>query len=151
MKIGRLSVTTFDDFSGLMTPLADVTVTSINLAARGHVEALNVVVVSSMAASTFNTHLETWEPLIEPFDGICKYESYDKNSELGLKVGKQVRITAANIVNLNVTSANVDALVGAMLTWQKHAEIGQQAMIAGQLDDDKSRQSNDSHICSALE
>ena len=50
----------------------DNALTNINLAAHGRPEALNVVVVSSVAASTFNPQLEAWEPLIEPFDGIFK-------------------------------------------------------------------------------
>jgi vacuolar protein sorting-associated protein 13A/C len=55
-----------------MTPLVDWTITNINLAAHGRIEAMSAVVVTSMAASTFNTQLESWEPLIEPFEGIFK-------------------------------------------------------------------------------
>ncbi len=55
-----------------MTPLVDWTITNINLAAHGRMEAMSAVVVTSMAASTFNTQLESWEPLIEPFEGIFK-------------------------------------------------------------------------------
>jgi len=55
-----------------MTPLVDWTITNINLAAHGRMEAMSAVVVTSMAASTFNTQLASWEPLIEPFEGIFK-------------------------------------------------------------------------------
>jgi vacuolar protein sorting-associated protein 13A/C len=55
-----------------MTPIVDVTVTNINLAAHGRAEAFSVVVLTSIAASTFNVRLEAWEPLIEPFDPIIK-------------------------------------------------------------------------------
>lgn len=55
-----------------ITPLANVAVTSINLAANGRRETFSGVCVASMAASTFNAQLESWEPLIEPFEGIFK-------------------------------------------------------------------------------
>lgn len=55
-----------------MTPLFDATITNIKLATHGRLEELNAVLISSFAASTFNIHLESWEPLVEPFDGILK-------------------------------------------------------------------------------
>lgn len=58
-----------------MTPLFDATITNIKLATHGRLEAMNAVLISSIAASTFNAQLEAWEPLVEPFDGIFKYIS----------------------------------------------------------------------------
>lgn len=55
-----------------VTPLFDATITNIKLATHGRLEAMNAVLISSMAASTFNTQLEAWEPLVESFDGIFK-------------------------------------------------------------------------------
>lgn len=55
-----------------MTPLFDATITNIKLATHGRLEAMNAVLISSIAASTFNTQQEAWEPLVEPFDGIFK-------------------------------------------------------------------------------
>lgn len=55
-----------------MTPLFDTTITNIKLATHGRPEAMNAVLISSIAASSFNTQLEAWEPLVEPFDGIFK-------------------------------------------------------------------------------
>ncbi|KAJ7520829.1 hypothetical protein O6H91_19G024200 [Diphasiastrum complanatum] len=135
VKIKRLSVSILDDLSGMMIPLLDTTVTDINLAAHGRPEALNVVAVCSMAASTFNTQLEAWEPLIEPFEGIVKYEYNDVNSETALKVRRGVRITTANIVNMNITCAGIEALVGALLAWQKRSEVEEQAQIAIQMEE----------------
>lgn len=58
--------------SSQMTPLFDATITNIKLASHGRLEAMNAVLISSFAASTFNIHLEAWEPLVEPFEGIFK-------------------------------------------------------------------------------
>jgi len=55
-----------------MTPFFDTTFTNIKLVTHGRFEAMNSVLISSMAASTFNRQLEAWEPLVEPFDGIFK-------------------------------------------------------------------------------
>lgn len=55
-----------------MSPLFDASITNIKLASHGGFEAMNAVLISSFAASTFNVHLEAWEPLVEPFDGIFK-------------------------------------------------------------------------------
>ena len=55
-----------------MTPLFDTTITNIKLATHGRLEAMNAVLICSIAASAFNAQLEAWEPLIEPFDGIFK-------------------------------------------------------------------------------
>lgn len=55
-----------------MTPLFDTTITNIKLATHGQLEAINAVLICSIASSAFNTQLEAWEPLIEPFDGIFK-------------------------------------------------------------------------------
>ncbi|PTQ34792.1 hypothetical protein MARPO_0076s0036 [Marchantia polymorpha] len=151
VKIGRLSATVYDDLSGLMTPVIDMTVTNINLAAHGRSEAFSVVVITAIAASTFNLRLEAWEPLIEPFDGIIKYESYDNTAEASLKVGKRFRITAANVVNVNMTSAAIDSLVGAMLAWRKQVEFEEKARMVMQVEEKEDTDSNNSTLSSALE
>ena len=67
----------FDGFEPFqMTPLFDATITNIKLATHGQLDAMNAVLISSVAASTFNTQLEAWEPLVEPFDGIFKYHMF---------------------------------------------------------------------------
>lgn len=58
-----------------MTPVVNATITNVKVATHGRMDAMNAVLVSSIAASTFNPQLEAWEPLIEPFDGIFKYGS----------------------------------------------------------------------------
>eukprot|EP00850_Spirogloea_muscicola_P005223 SM000023S07679 [mRNA] locus=s23:814661:836470:+ [translate_table: standard] len=133
IKIGRISCTLLDDLSGLTTPVVDSTVMALNVAADGRPEALNAVAVTSLAASTFNTQLDTWEPLLEPFEGIFKYESNHGGSEAALKAGTQIRIAAKSIVNLNVTAANTESLTNAALGWHKASELEQTDRINIQL------------------
>ncbi|KAF6156506.1 hypothetical protein GIB67_011307 [Kingdonia uniflora] len=72
MKLRFCSLTVLDSLGGMMTPLFDTTITNVNLATHGRLDSVNAVLISSIAASTFNAQLETWEPLVEPFDGIFK-------------------------------------------------------------------------------
>eukprot|EP00897_Mesotaenium_endlicherianum_P008373 jgi/Mesen1/7564/ME000392S06833 len=129
IKSNRVSFTVFDDSSGMLTPLADLSVTGIQLAIHGSPETINAVVFTSVAASTYNPPLAVWEPLIEPFDGIFKYESRDTVSD-ALGGGTHVRITATSVVNVNLASAGVDALAGAALAWTKASEVEQKARSA---------------------
>ncbi len=52
------------------------------------------------------------------------------DTEATLRVGKRIRITAANIVNVNVTSAGLESLVEAVLSWRKQMELEQQARMS---------------------
>lgn len=65
--------------------------------------------------------------------GLNRFESYDISAEASLKVGKRFRITAANVVNINLSSAAVDALVGAALSWRKQGEFEQKARMVLQV------------------
>lgn len=125
MKLSCFSLTVLDSSCGMMTPLFDVTITNIKLATHGQVDAMNAVLISSIAASTFNTQSEAWEPLVEPFDGIFKFETYDTNSSPPSKLGKRVRIAATSIVNVNVSAASLDNFVGSILSWRRQLDLEQ--------------------------
>lgn len=60
----------------------------------------------------------------------CRYESFDVDSEAPFKVGKRIRITAANVVNVNVTSAGLATLVESVLSWRNQIELEQQARMS---------------------
>ncbi|KAL3812236.1 hypothetical protein ACJIZ3_013504 [Penstemon smallii] len=128
MKIRCFSLTILDGFCGMMTPLFDATITNIKLATHGRLEAMNAVLVSSFAASTFNINLEAWEPLVEPFDGIFKLETYDTDLKQPVRVGKRMRIAATSILNVNLSAANVDTLAQTMDSWRKQRELEEKAM-----------------------
>ncbi|KAM1083274.1 hypothetical protein ACFX19_022101 [Malus domestica] len=128
VKLRCFSLTVLDSLCGMMTPLFDATITNIKLATHGRLEAMNAVLISSIAASTFNTQLESWEPLLEPFDGIFKFETYGTNVHLPSKFGKTLRIAATSILNLNVSAAILETFIGSVLSWRKQLELEQKAM-----------------------
>ncbi|KAI3834068.1 hypothetical protein MKX03_035864 [Papaver bracteatum] len=127
MKLRCCSLTVVDSFCGTMTPLFDLTITNINLATHGRLEAMNAVLISSIAASTFNTQLEAWEPLLEPFDGIFKFETYRSNEHVQPRIVKKVRVAATSIFNINISAANLKTFAEATESWRRHAELEQKS------------------------
>lgn len=127
LKLKCLSLTVLDSLCGMMTPLFDTTITNIKLATHGRMEAMNAVFISSIAASTFNTQLEAWEPLVEPFDGIFKFETYDTNLHPPARLGKRVRVAATSILNLNLSAANLETLAETIVSWRRQMEFEQKA------------------------
>ncbi|KAK1259991.1 hypothetical protein QJS04_geneDACA015489 [Acorus gramineus] len=123
MKLGCLSITVLDSSCGMMTPILDTTITNLNLATHGRLEAMNAVLVCSIASSTFNRHIEAWEPLIEPFDGIFKAETFAINESLPPRIGKRIRIAATSTVNINISSANLESLAESIISWRKQVEL----------------------------
>ncbi|XP_062108869.1 uncharacterized protein LOC133819601 isoform X1 [Humulus lupulus] len=128
MKLSCFSLTVLDSLCGMMTPLFDATITNIKLATHGQLDALNAVLISSIAASTFNTQLEAWEPLVEPFDGIFKFETYDTNGNPPSKLGKRVRIASTTVLNVNVSAASLENFVGSTLSWRRQLELEKKAI-----------------------
>ncbi|XP_042516642.1 uncharacterized protein LOC122090931 isoform X2 [Macadamia integrifolia] len=128
IKLRCFSLTVVDSLCGMMTPLFDTTITNINLATHGKPESMNAVLISSIAASTFNTQLEAWEPLVEPFDGIFKFETYNTSLDIASRVGKRVRVAATSIVNINISAANVETFAETIVSWRKQAEFEQKSV-----------------------
>jgi vacuolar protein sorting-associated protein 13A/C len=107
----------------MVTPLFDTTIANINLATHGRFETMNAVLICSIAASTFNRHLEAWEPLIEPFDGIFKFETYDTSEHPPSKVGKRIRVAATSPLNANLSSANLELLIETLVSWRRQIDL----------------------------
>ncbi|XP_076932508.1 uncharacterized protein LOC143598077 [Bidens hawaiensis] len=128
VKLKCFSVTILDSLCGMMTPFFDVTVTNIKLATHGGMDSMNAVLISSIAASTFNSLLDSWEPLVEPFDGIFKFETYDTNDQSPSRLGKRARIAATSILNINVSTANIDTFAEAISSWRRLRELEQKAI-----------------------
>ncbi|KAH7682946.1 Vacuolar protein sorting-associated protein 13 [Dioscorea alata] len=128
IKVGCFSVNILDSLCGTMTPVFDTTITNINLVTHGRFESMNAVLVCSIAASTFNRQLEAWEPLVEPFDGIFKFETYDTNGQSPNKIGKRIRVAATTIVNLNLSAASLEVLTETMVSWNKQNDLEQKLL-----------------------
>ncbi|XP_071698618.1 uncharacterized protein [Rutidosis leptorrhynchoides] len=128
VKLKCFSVTILDSLCGMMTPYFDVTVTNIKLATHGAIDSMNAVLISSIAASTFNSQLDSWEPLVEPFDGIFKFETYDTNEQCQSTIGKRARIAATSILNINISAASIDTLAETMVSWRRLRELEQKAI-----------------------
>ncbi|XP_027330645.1 uncharacterized protein LOC113846496 isoform X2 [Abrus precatorius] len=127
LKLRYFSLTILDSLCGMMRPLFDTTITNIKLATHGGLDGMNAVLISSIVASTFNAQLEAWEPLVEPFDGIFKFETFDTNLQSPSGLGKRVRISATSILNVNVSAANLESFVGSILSWRQQLELEQKA------------------------
>ncbi|XP_020230234.1 uncharacterized protein LOC109811015 [Cajanus cajan] len=125
LKLRYFSLTILDSLCGMMRPLFDATITNIKLATHGGLNAMNAVLIASIVASTFNAHLEAWEPLVEPFDGIFKFETFDTNVQSPSGLGKRIRISATSILNVNVSAANLECFVGSILSWRRQLELDQ--------------------------
>jgi len=123
LKLGCLSVGILDSSCGMVTPLFDTTIANINLATHGRFETLNAVLICSIAASTFNRHLEAWEPFVEPFDGIFKFETYDTSEHPPSKVGKRIRVAATSPLNANLSSANLELLIETLVSWRRQIDL----------------------------
>ncbi|CAE5959607.1 unnamed protein product [Arabidopsis arenosa] len=150
IKLRCFSLTLLDGLHGMMTPLFDTTVTNIKLATHGRPEAMNAVLISSIAASTFNPHLEAWEPLLEPFDGIFKLETYDTALNQSSRPGKRLRIATTNILNINVSAANLETLGDAVVSWRRQLELEERAAKMKE-ESAASRESGDLSAFSALD
>ncbi|XP_074383059.1 uncharacterized protein LOC141724723 isoform X2 [Apium graveolens] len=128
MKLRCLSVTVLDSLCGTMTPLFDVTISNMKLATHGRLEALNAVLISSTSASTFNTQLESWEPLVEPFDGIFKFETYDAEAHPTSKFCKRARVAATTALNINLSTENLNLFLESVVSWRRQRELEQKAI-----------------------
>ncbi|KEH32375.1 calcium-dependent lipid-binding-like protein [Medicago truncatula] len=127
LKLRYFSLTILDSLCGMMRPLFDTTITNIKLATHGGLHGMNAVLISSIVASTFNAQLEAWEPLVEPFDGIFKFETFDTNAQPPFGLGKRIRISATSILNVNVSAANLESFVGSVHSWRRQLEFEQKA------------------------
>ncbi|KAD5802908.1 hypothetical protein E3N88_14268 [Mikania micrantha] len=130
IKLKSISVTILDSLCGMMTPFFDVSITNIKLATHGGINSLNAVVMSVIAASTFNTLLDSWEPLVEPFDAILKFETYDTNEESQSKLGKRAQIAATSILNTNISAASIDTFAETITSWRRLREFEQKEIMS---------------------
>ncbi|KAL2987622.1 hypothetical protein AAZX31_11G038900 [Glycine max] len=111
--IGTFSMALFDDYSGLMVPLFNISLSGITFSLHGRTGYLNCTVGFSLAARSYNDKYEAWEPLVEPVDGFLRYQ-YDLNA---LAATSQLRLTSTRDLNLNVSVSNANMIIQAYASW----------------------------------
>ncbi|KAL2348225.1 hypothetical protein Fmac_002225 [Flemingia macrophylla] len=111
--IGTFSMALFDDYSGLMVPLFNISLSGITFSLHGRTGYLNCTVGFSVAARSYNDKYEAWEPLVEPVDGFLRYQ-YDPNA---LAATSQLRLTSTRDLNLNVSVSNANMIIQAYASW----------------------------------
>ncbi|KAK7307747.1 hypothetical protein VNO77_41077 [Canavalia gladiata] len=111
--IGTFSAALFDDYSGLMVPLFNISLSGITFSLHGRTGYLNCTVGFSLAARSYNDKYEAWEPLVEPVDGFLRYQ-YDLNSPAA---ASQLRLTSTRDLNLNVSVSNANMIIQAYASW----------------------------------
>lgn len=58
---------------------------------------------------------------------FSRFETYDTNAHQQSRLGKRVRVAATNILNVNVSAANLETFAGSILSWRRQLELEQKA------------------------
>ncbi|CAI5463253.1 unnamed protein product, partial [Closterium sp. Yama58-4] len=114
------SVTLYDDFGSLMTPLVKISLD--NLVVKSLYYGSNDVhqVSSGCSVDAFNNRQDAWEPFLEPWHGMVRAELAGKD---GLEPPLSTcRVVSNSKVNINLSSVNVNHFGEAYADWLKLLE-----------------------------
>ncbi|KAK7309084.1 hypothetical protein RJT34_05549 [Clitoria ternatea] len=117
--VGTFSAALFDDYSGLMVPLFNISLSGITFSLHGRTGYLNCTVGFSLAARSYNDKYEAWEPLVEPVDGFLRYQ-YDLNAPAA---ATQLRLTSTRDLNINVSVSNANMIIQAYASWNNLSHV----------------------------
>lgn len=67
-------------------------------------------------------------PLPQLLFFIYRLETYETNLHPPSRVGTRVRVAATNILNINLSAANLDVLGQAVESWRKQRELEKKAV-----------------------
>ncbi|KAL7609935.1 hypothetical protein Lser_V15G10156 [Lactuca serriola] len=118
-EIRTFSLALFDDYGGMMTPLSNISLSSIGFSLHSRPDYLNATVCFSLAARSYNDKLEAWEPLVEPVDGVLRYQN-DVNAP---SAASQLRLTTTRDLNINITVSNANMLIQAYASWNNLSQV----------------------------
>ncbi|MFS8029949.1 putative vacuolar protein sorting-associated protein [Helianthus anomalus] len=118
-EIRTFSAALFDDYGGMMTPLFNVSLSSVGFSLHRRPDYLNSTVSFSLAARSYNDKLEAWEPLVEPVDAVVRYQN-DANAP---SAASQLRLTSTRDLNLNITVSNANMLIQAYASWNNLSQV----------------------------
>ncbi|XP_024403056.1 uncharacterized protein [Physcomitrium patens] len=124
VEIKSVSAKFYDDFGGFMTPLLDVSITSLLTSLHGRMEAFCSEVIFSLTVTTYNTKFDLWEPLIETCDAIVRYKQdsdpqardQPKISRVRIEIPR-ARPEISTDFNVNISVANANMLLEAYSSW----------------------------------
>ncbi|XP_071692229.1 uncharacterized protein [Rutidosis leptorrhynchoides] len=125
-EIRTFSAALFDDYGGLMTPLFNVSLSSVGFSMHKRPDYLNSTISFSLAARSYNDKLEDWEPLVEPVDAVLRYQ-YDVNSP---SAASQLRLTSTRDLNLNITVSNANMLIQAYASWNNLSQVHEPSSVS---------------------
>lgn len=118
-EIRTFSAALFDDYCGLMVPLCNISLSSIGFSLHGRQDCLTSCVNFYLIARSYNDKYEAWEPLVEPVDGILRYQ-YDISAP---GAASQLRLTSTRDLNVNVSACNANMLFQAFASWSNLSNV----------------------------
>ncbi|CAN4127752.1 unnamed protein product [Withania somnifera] len=118
-EIRTFSAALFDDYGGLMVPLCNVSFSDITFNLNQRSEYLNSSVTFSLAARSYNDKYDSWEPLLEPVDGLLRY-LYDVNVP---GASSQLRLASTRDLNLNISVSNANTIFQAYASWNNLSHV----------------------------
>ncbi|CAI9095544.1 OLC1v1031527C1 [Oldenlandia corymbosa var. corymbosa] len=118
-QLKTFSAALFDDYSGLMVPLCNLSLSSIRFDLHGRSDFSTSCISFSLIARSYNDKYDSWEPLIEPVDGLLRYQ-YNPNAP---GAASQLRLTSSGILNLNVSVSNANMIFQAYASWNSLSRV----------------------------
>nr|XP_016473057.1 PREDICTED: uncharacterized protein LOC107795012 [Nicotiana tabacum] len=118
-EIRTFSAALFDDYGGLMVPLCNVSFSGITFNLHQRSDYLNSSATFSLAARSYNDKYDSWEPLLEPVDGLLRYQ-YDVNAP---GAASQLRLASTGDLNLNISVCNANTIFQAYASWNNLSSV----------------------------
>lgn len=115
---GNVHVTLINDCSGFNEPFAAVAIESLRYGrtASGVDGAVQQAARCQMACSLFNNTVMEFEPVLEEWGFAVEHTSRAQAD--GVEMCQGVRVTATEVLNVNLTEAHMDNITCTLSTWR---------------------------------
>ncbi|CAA6669756.1 unnamed protein product [Spirodela intermedia] len=111
VEMKTFSAAVYDDYAGLMVPLCNIGFSRIGFNLCGKPGFVNSTLSFALAARSYNDKIDSWEPLVEPIDGVVQYDSHAPGAF------PQLRIVTTRDLNLIVSVSNTNMILQAHSSW----------------------------------